>query len=42
MSGLCGATDVLIYSQHYDCFYKPKNYQVNISDGMKHSEKWVG
>lgn len=41
MSSSSGPTDILLYSQHYDCFYKPKNYQINIPDSMKLSDKWI-
>ena len=33
-------TDILLYSQHHEYFIKPKQYHVNISDSMKHSERW--
>ena len=36
-----GIIDILPYSVHYDSFFKPKNYQINIPDNMKHSEKWI-
>ena len=31
----------MLYSTHYDCFFKPKNCQINIPDNMKQAEKWV-
>jgi hypothetical protein len=34
-------SDILLYSQHYDYFYKPKSFQINIPDCMKQSEKWI-
>ena len=33
--------DIMLYSSHYDCFFKPKNCQINIPDNMKHTEKWI-
>ena len=27
--------DIMLYSYHYDCFFKPKNCQINIPDSMK-------
>lgn len=32
-----GLIDIMLYSYHYDCFFKPKNCQINIPDNMKHS-----
>ena len=36
-----GILDIMLYSNHYDCFFKPKNCQINIPDNMKQSEKWI-
>ena len=32
-----GWADILLYSSHFECFFKPKNCQINIPDQMKQS-----